>query len=368
MNRNQSVCSAVRQNGESIRESRARSWPCALLALAALALPASAQLTADFSASPLSGTLPLDVKFLEATTGGSPNLWQWDFGDGSTSVQKNPKHTYTVPGVYSVKLKVTTAGFLSDSELKTDLITVLPPDFQGAFSATPVTGSLPLLVTFTDESGPTAATSWSWDFGDGAGSNEQHPSHLYQAPGSFTVVLVTEVYGFGDTVVAQDLVVVDALPLVPSFSSSVTMGDQPLPVQFTDTSTGPQPTAWLWDFGNGASSTEQHPTYTYDTPSLHRDAARLGLRPDRDRDRAAAHRGHVGCVHAGHPGIGGARCGAAGRFVRGRHQWRHKQLLELGVQRRRNVVRAGSRAHVRLAGHLLGDAHGGRGHGASDRL
>lgn len=58
---------------------------------------------ADFSATPTTGSAPLSVQF----TGPDANLWEWSFGDGSTSAIKNPSHTYSAPGSYSVTLKVT---------------------------------------------------------------------------------------------------------------------------------------------------------------------------------------------------------------------------------------------------------------------
>jgi trimeric autotransporter adhesin len=63
-----------------------------------------------------------------------------------------------------------------------------PPSLSAAFSGTPVTGTAPLAVQFTDTStgGP---TSWSWTFGDGGTSTLQSPSHTYAAPGTYTVAL-----------------------------------------------------------------------------------------------------------------------------------------------------------------------------------
>ncbi|NMC28255.1 MAG: PKD domain-containing protein, partial [Syntrophomonadaceae bacterium] len=60
---------------------------------------------ADFSATPLSGTAPLEVQFSNRTTG-DVTSWHWNFGDGSTSTEQNPLHTYRLPGSYTVKLTV----------------------------------------------------------------------------------------------------------------------------------------------------------------------------------------------------------------------------------------------------------------------
>lgn len=62
-------------------------------------------LTADFSASPTSGNAPLTVIFTDLSTG-NPTAWSWNFGDGTTSTQQNPEHTYTNSGIYTVKLTI----------------------------------------------------------------------------------------------------------------------------------------------------------------------------------------------------------------------------------------------------------------------
>jgi PKD repeat protein len=60
----------------------------------------------DFSASPLSGVIPLDVVFTDLSSG-SPNEWNWSFGDGTYSEQHNPSYTYTTSGLYTVSLNAT---------------------------------------------------------------------------------------------------------------------------------------------------------------------------------------------------------------------------------------------------------------------
>ena len=81
--------------------------------------------TAAYTASPTLGDAPLPVSFTDQSTGG-PTTWSWDFGDGGTSSSKNPSHTYTTPGTYTVNLTVTNTGG-SDSEVKSGLITVTEP-------------------------------------------------------------------------------------------------------------------------------------------------------------------------------------------------------------------------------------------------
>jgi len=77
---------------------------------------------ADFSATPETGTLPLAVAFTDSSKN-RPTAWLWDFGDGTTSQEQNPVHTFTLPGIYSVRLKVTNV-FGSDSLSRTSLINV----------------------------------------------------------------------------------------------------------------------------------------------------------------------------------------------------------------------------------------------------
>ena len=79
---------------------------------------------AAFSATPTSGRLPLKVAFTDTSTG-NITTWAWDFGNGSTSTLRQPTHTYTTAGTYTVKLTVTGPGG-SNTATKTGYITVAP--------------------------------------------------------------------------------------------------------------------------------------------------------------------------------------------------------------------------------------------------
>ncbi|HOI13823.1 MAG TPA: PKD domain-containing protein, partial [Methanoculleus sp.] len=169
-------------------------------------------LTADFTATPLSGDAPLNIQFTDASSG-SPTSWAWDFeNDGIVdSTEQSPSHTYTAAGTYTVNLTVANeAG--SNITVKTDCITVTSGGSGGDtpvanFSAAPTSGDAPLNVQFTDLS-TGSPTSWSWDFGDGTSSIEQNPSHIYTSAGNYTVNLTTSNADGSSSSVKEDYITV----------------------------------------------------------------------------------------------------------------------------------------------------------------
>jgi len=77
---------------------------------------------ADFSGAPTTGFAPLSVSFTDLSAN-NPTSWSWDFGDGGTSAEQNPLHTYAAAGVYTVSMTATNA-FGSNTRTMTDYITV----------------------------------------------------------------------------------------------------------------------------------------------------------------------------------------------------------------------------------------------------
>ncbi len=148
---------------------------------------------------------------------------------------------------------------LVDAAAAVDMAGAQPP--VASFTATPVSGCAPLVVTFTDASSGNI-TSWSWDFGDGSPADpNQNPTHTYTAPGIYTVTLTVTGPDGSDTLTQADLVTVDGPPTA-SFGALPTSGQVPLTVAFVDSSLGA--TGWLWDFGDGApGTTSQNPFHTY---------------------------------------------------------------------------------------------------------
>ena len=130
------------------------------------------------------------------------------------------------------------------------------------FVAYPRSGMPPLTVNFTDLSrgNPTA---WQWDFGDGATSDQQHPTHVYTALGTYPVTLTATSGDLSETAVKSDYITVTLEALAADFTAAPTSGTAPLTVSFTELSTG-SPMSWQWAFGDGITSIERNPSHRYD--------------------------------------------------------------------------------------------------------
>jgi hypothetical protein len=129
-----------------------------------------------------SGCSPLHIIFRNKSD--PPGSYIWDFGDNTYSTEKNPDHTYYLPGQYIVKLVASNiAGNSSASQIITvyqspeALFTVYPTD---VFNNTQV-------VVFTNISH--YGSSYTWDFGDGTFSTEESPWHKYDTMGVYRVTL-----------------------------------------------------------------------------------------------------------------------------------------------------------------------------------
>jgi PKD repeat protein len=143
-------------------------------------------LVAGFSGTPVSGNNPLGVQFTDSSTGPVAS-YSWDFGDLGTSTAKNPYHQYASRGTYTVSLTVRN-GASSDTTTKSGYITVYDAPVVANFTATPLNGTAPLTVQFTDLStGP--VNSWNWSFGDGNLSTYENPSFTYVRAGKYNVSL-----------------------------------------------------------------------------------------------------------------------------------------------------------------------------------
>ncbi len=218
---------------------------------------------AAFTATPTSGLIPLAVHFTNNSTG-NISKWSWNFGNGTTSTNENPGHTYTHAGVYSVTLTVNGLGG-TNTMTQTGYITAYTPPVA-AFSVAPSTGLLALdgsgiTVNFKDKSTGTV-TGWLWNFGDGTTSSNENPSHAYTEAGVYSVTLTAYGQGGLSSVKTHSNYISAYTPASADFTASPTSGFAPLAVNFSDNSSG-SISRWSWNFGDGAASTKQNPVHTY---------------------------------------------------------------------------------------------------------
>ncbi|PKG32387.1 PKD domain-containing protein, partial [Methanoregula sp.] len=208
-------------------------------------------------------SVPKTVQFVDQSTN-MPTSWNWDFGDGSTSTEQKPTHVYMKEGIYTVTLTVKN-NFGSDTAVKQDLITV-GGGVAVDFVADKTTVGVGRVVSFTDLS-TSNPTNWVWDFGDGTTGTGPNPDKVYRATGVYDVTLTASNPYQTNTRTKNQYITVLSIPRA-DFVADRTKGGAPMAVAFTDKSTN-APTGWKWDFGDGASSTEQNPTHTYTTLGIY---------------------------------------------------------------------------------------------------
>jgi len=215
------------------------------------------------------GCYPFTVDFTDLSVlGDSPiATWSWDFGDGGTSTVQNPSHLYTTPGVFDITLILTDANGCSSNQSFNDMIESNSNRPTAAFTGNPTVSCLPPSdVSFTNtSSGGTGNLTYEWDFGDGNASTFPAPDNTYLTSGNFDVSLtVTDEYGCSDTQLEVAYIeIVDNVTIdFTANNTTVCLGSN---ASFVDQS-NPTPTGWLWDFGDGNTSTQQFPSHLYTTP------------------------------------------------------------------------------------------------------
>ena len=135
---------------------------------------------------------------------------------------------------------------------------------------TVVNGEAPLDVTFIDTSAGSPA-AWHWDFGDGATSDLQNPSHTYAIPGSYSVTQTVRLGDQADTITRKNIIVASPPRVMANFTASTLRGPAPLTVHFSDTSIN-APTIWVWTFGPNSTplnSSVKDPVVTYPDPGTY---------------------------------------------------------------------------------------------------
>ena len=237
---------------------------------------------ANFTGEPIEGCSPLRVNFTD-TSLYNPTSWLWEFGDGNTSPDQNPNHTYFNTNVnaaknFTVNLTVCNIDGCNNTS-KVNYTRVCPQPFAD-FTADNRTGCLNLgnntiqfnVTTYRGGVRTGPALAWNWSFGDDTYAlvnfTNRNVTHTYNKTGNFTVSLTYENTCCNNTTTKEGFIDIRTKP-VADFYAIPTGGLVPLDVQFYDNSTE-RPSDWFWTFGAGqGNSTEQNPEHTYETPGAY---------------------------------------------------------------------------------------------------
>ncbi len=209
------------------------------------------------------------------TEGNDPATYFWDFGDGYTSAEKNPQHSFLNPGVYYVYLNVTDLN--GDWDIKNDSLVVIRDDPIANFSVneTEVNINFNVQFSFTGRDELGYLTEYYWDFGDGSTSLEMNPFHRYLEAGTFSVSLtIVDVGGRSHTEIKVDYIIVNE-NLVPiadfrvAGNPTVTGGNVLFYFNGSYGNGAIDAHNFTWDYGDGsAPGYDRGTTHQYLTPGM----------------------------------------------------------------------------------------------------
>ena len=216
-----------------------------------------------------SGCVPLTVTFIDKSSG-PHDEWSWYFGDGDSSNDTNPTHTYDSAGTYTVTLFIRNYEGIDeepgvDNEVKKRFIIV--GTTINSFTASPTVGCQGMEVTFApiDYGG---ITDFSWNFGDGGVSSDSNPTHPYDTAGVYSCTL-TVTGECGTKVIGYDsLITINACPIARIWADPL-YGCHPLTVTFIDSTDyqGAEETTISrdWRFAGDSANTDSF-QYIFEEP------------------------------------------------------------------------------------------------------
>jgi gliding motility-associated-like protein len=218
------------------------------------------------------GCIPMTVDFTDTVATGKQ--FKWLFGDGSaevTTTEPNVQHTYTQVGTYNVRLISIDSSTCNIAD--TSYTTIIAKDNKAtpSFTATKLLPCESLNFQFTNTSTappakPFTANSFKWDFGDGSTSTAANPTHSYAAAGTYLAKLILIDTNYCNSPDSAVLTLRIATNVKAQFETPP-YGCVPYNAVFNNTSLGGQ--QFVWDFGDGGTSTDDSPTHLYTVPGTY---------------------------------------------------------------------------------------------------
>ncbi len=199
--------------------------------------------------------IPASVSFINNSSGAVN--YNWSFGDGGTAISTDPTHYYQNDGQYIVQLSAENSYGCSDSISGFVIIDPIP---MVSFTATPLSGCVPLLVGFSNAS--QNVSYYTWDFGDGNYSTLISGFHTYTNAGNYIATLIVEDLN-GCTDSSSVSITVYPEPIADFTYVMTDPCYPPVSVDFTNISTGA--TNYSWQLGLGPPVNVTHPSIVYNS-------------------------------------------------------------------------------------------------------
>ncbi|MFZ4401037.1 MAG: PKD domain-containing protein, partial [Bacteroidales bacterium] len=187
--------------------------------------------------------------------------WLWRFGDNSTSIQANPIHSYLTANTFNVKLIVIDDLGCKDSISQPVIVDSLP---VANFVYADTCLNMPTLFTDLSQHHGSNNVSWLWDFDGISQANIQNPSHTFTNPTQYNYnvkLTVSNAMGCKDDTIKQ--IIVNHIPLADFYFLDTICQLDTLELTDLSTVTASHINKWEWDFGDGGTSTLQHPKHHY---------------------------------------------------------------------------------------------------------
>ncbi|MEM2387547.1 MAG: PKD domain-containing protein [Candidatus Thermoplasmatota archaeon] len=218
-------------------------------------------LKADFRWLPPSPTRADVIRFYDNSTG-EINSWEWDFGDGSFSYEKNPKHKYTTVGKFNVTLKIRGPEGEANVTKEIYISNALP---FADFDWNPKNPVEKVNITFNasisyDLDG--IIVNYTWQFGDGSIAYGKEVIHAYNSKGNYTVNLTVLDNDGGEKRISKLIIVgeKEANPPFAIFKIKERAGKgETVLIDASESYDNGTIVKYIWDFGDGANVTKTQP-------------------------------------------------------------------------------------------------------------
>jgi PKD repeat protein len=203
------------------------------------------------------GTAPLTVTFTATPLGGLPPYsYAWSFGDGASSSLPGPAHSYSAAGNYTATLTVRdSGGRVAVSSVPIDVLPPATPLVVQAWTNV-MSGTIPLWAQLeANATGGTPPYRYSWELGNGSGSQSPVPTVLFTRPGNYSpTVTVTDSAGQTASASVPIFAVIPTGTMAAWALASTSAGPAPLTVHFVaDATGGSGGYSYRWTFGDHAT-------------------------------------------------------------------------------------------------------------------